>query len=527
MFATLKALYLSFVIYSSVLCTVAPHTQTLSNNRGIREKSSSLPTLGGLNNLDYSSPEIFKNLLKTLKFLPEGGSENLVERSIGESRNLCVYVAEKLVKIISDLITRLVNFFFKSFLQDKDSEFRDAGHSSESEGVIDYLSPEKNLPISYRPTGILNHTADRCFMISSIQCLMACGAIQNIYLSDDYAICGRVTRDYHNQTNTSLRDLFTQQFDRNKLHDQEKYLLIKDFQYYLFQNLASNSPLLEMRRGQHDASEFVRLITNRIDPRITNLFSGLRFAISKCPQETCESYSITLQSCEELEISLQSETKELKPMASFLETLDEYFFHNVPEARCEKCLNEANRDYISFLSAHKCPTILNICFKRFYGETILNALGEFIRIDSKKNYCPIGTPPLTLFALVMKQSPFIFDIDGNINIRPEMVERINSLKINQKQKFFLHMPSNYDTEIFKVEMYRLNAIILHYGTLREGHYTALVRYGNRWFTCNDRHVSEERRDILEILKNFDFQSYILNVFYERVLTDSAELEEIN
>lgn len=386
-------------------------------------------------------------------------------------------------------------------------EDSDSSHTSEvceslESGKKDSLSAEKD-QIIFRPTGISNHTKDRCFMISSVQCLMACHAIRKIYLSHKYATCRQVTPDYHDPTNSSLRKLFRQQLKLQKPTEQEYKLDISELQCHMFENLIEESLLLEMKEGEHDAGEFFRMLCDRIDPRIASLFSGSRFAISKCPIETCGSQTLSIQPCGELEITLKSENKdEQKTTASFLETLDEYFFDNVSGVSCGKCNGEANRDFISFLSEGKCPSILNIYFKRYPG---------FMMQDDY----PIGAPPLTLFALAMKWSTVVSKLDRSIHIREDMEERMDSLKINQKQKFFSLEPLDYDTEIFKLETYRLRAIILYTGTSESGHYKALVRYGDRWFMCNDSNVTEQNEDISQILNDPDIQKKILNVLYER------------
>lgn len=59
-------------------------------------------------------------------------------------------------------------------------------------------------------------------------------------------------------------------------------------------------------------------------------------------------------------------------------------------------------------------------------------------------------------------------------------------------------------------IYRLYAVILHEGNIDGGHYIALCRNGEKWYTCNDDRISDT--DIDDVLNHKN--AYIL--FYELI-----------
>ena len=61
----------------------------------------------------------------------------------------------------------------------------------------------------------------------------------------------------------------------------------------------------------------------------------------------------------------------------------------------------------------------------------------------------------------------------------------------------LEIPITEDSEVSGKRFYTLKAVICHHGhSLRNGHYTALVREKNTWLNCNDRVVVPARREAL-------------------------------
>ena len=65
----------------------------------------------------------------------------------------------------------------------------------------------------------------------------------------------------------------------------------------------------------------------------------------------------------------------------------------------------------------------------------------------------------------------------------------------------------------KEEKFALKAVLLHYGTSQEGHYTSYVRYGDRngqWYKCDDRAIKKV---------GFETIKGLANKGYDRVATD--------
>ena len=57
-------------------------------------------------------------------------------------------------------------------------------------------------------------------------------------------------------------------------------------------------------------------------------------------------------------------------------------------------------------------------------------------------------------------------------------------------------------------LYDLFGMVTHYGTLQSGHYVANVRVQEKWYHCNDSHVSHAEED--DVLQN---KAYLL--FYAK------------
>jgi ubiquitin C-terminal hydrolase len=72
----------------------------------------------------------------------------------------------------------------------------------------------------------------------------------------------------------------------------------------------------------------------------------------------------------------------------------------------------------------------------------------------------------------------------------------------------------------QLPLYRLNAIVIHAGSARGGHYTGYVRYGNQWYFVNDSQVSPVSQQQIEQIAKQGFGSAPdqtpTTLFYERM-----------
>ena len=73
--------------------------------------------------------------------------------------------------------------------------------------------------------------------------------------------------------------------------------------------------------------------------------------------------------------------------------------------------------------------------------------------------------------------------------------------VNKKIEIPVDIPLIYSASVAgKLINYNLLSIIFHTGTLNNGHYTALVKYGNNWYLCDDGSVTQVLDVVAELAK---------------------------
>lgn len=324
------------------------------------------------------------------------------------------------------------------------------------------------------PTGLRNLGAS-CYLNSSIQQLYNIEAIRNVVLNGKFGTFDEVSNKLKEENFCS--DLFLlddKQLKEKKLDDGKiktlKSLRIKQWMIALqemFKGMSSDSTSFDpgqlpyklgYQGEQEDASEL-----------LLHLLDSLEKEDSSNKIKKCFDFSLVSKT-EGLRCNHSSfnETKNIsalncnicgvKSLIDFLGGVD-----NVEDFKCEQCNNLGARKYTQFSSL---PQVLII------------PLGRFFDCESKLN------------------AKFDFPLDLQIN-KEWCAENLSQ-----------NIPS-----------YKLTGVIVHWGSLKSGHYWSYVKKGEKWYQCNDATVAEVNMDntLLQTLYGdgtSETSAYIL--FYSKV-----------
>ena len=152
-----------------------------------------------------------------------------------------------------------------------------------------------------------------------------------------------------------------------------------------------------------------------------------------------------------------------------------------------KCFN-CNCDY----EEHIFEIFNTILLPINLSNNLIENINEYFEWDSMDDFiCPKCS------SKKIKSKYYFWKLPKVLSI---VLKRFNNLE--QKNNNLIDIPldlniNNFCIQNTKNKIYKLNSIVNHIGNLNMGHYYSTILHNNKWYNCNDLHISEiEQNDII-------------------------------